>query len=118
MNRRDFMKSTVVAGATAAIARPGEAAVPPSDRIGVGFIGCGARAHEHLDNVTSMERLEVVAVADAYRGRAERARARTGGRAAIVDDYQAILANPAIDAVFIVTPDHWHKTMALQALAA
>ena len=45
MNRRDFMKSTVVAGATAAFTRPVEAAVAPSDRIAVGFIGCGARAH-------------------------------------------------------------------------
>ena len=118
MNRRDFMKSTVVAGATAAFARPVEAAVAPSDRITVGFIGCGARAHEHLDDVKAMAGVEVVAVADAYAGRAERARARTGGRAAIVGDYREILANPAVDAVFVVTPDHWHKAMVVEALAA
>lgn len=118
MNRRDFMKSTVVAGATAAFARPGEAAVPPSDRLAVGFIGCGARAHEHIDALTSMPGVEVVAVADAYTGRAERARARTGGRAAIVRDYREILANPSIDAVHVVTPDHWHKAMVVEALAA
>jgi predicted dehydrogenase len=118
MNRRDFMKSTVVAGATAAFARPVEAAVAPSDRITVGFIGCGARAHEHLDDVKAMAGVEVVAVADAYAGRAERARARTGGRAAIVGDYREILANPGIDAVFVVTPDHWHKAMVVEALAA
>jgi predicted dehydrogenase len=118
MNRRDFMKSTVVAGATAAFARPADAAVAPGDRLTVGFIGCGARAHEHLDDVTSMSGVEVVAVADAYTGRAERARARTGGRAAIVGDYREILANPGIDAVFVVTPDHWHKTMVVEALAA
>ena len=118
MNRRDFMKSTVVAGAAAAFARPGEAAVPPGDRLTVGFIGCGARAHEHLDDVKSMAGVEVVAVADAYTGRAERARARTGGRAAIVGDYREILANPGIDAVFIVTPDHWHQAMVVEALAA
>jgi len=118
MNRRDFMKSTVVAGATAAFARPADAAVAPGDRLTVGFIGCGARAHEHLDDVTSMSGVEVVAVADAYTGRAERARARTGGRAAIVGDYREILANPGIDAVFVVTPDHWHKTMVVEAVAA
>jgi predicted dehydrogenase len=118
MNRRDFMKSTVAAGATAAFARPGEAAVPPSDRLTVAFIGCGARAHEHMDVVTSMAGVEVAAVADAYTGRAERARMRTGGRATIVRDYREILANPGIDAVFVVTPDHWHKTMVVEALAA
>ena len=62
MNRRDFMKSTVAAGATAAFARPGEAAVPPSDRLTVAFIGCGARAHEHMDVVTSMAGVEVAIV--------------------------------------------------------
>jgi predicted dehydrogenase len=118
MNRRDFMKTTAMAGATAALARSSEAAVPPGDRITVGFIGCGARAHEHMDAVTAMTGVEVVAVADAYRGRAERARVRTGGRATIVSDYHEILANPSIDAVFIVTPDHWHKTMSVEALAA
>ena len=118
MNRRDFMKSTVVASATAAFARPVEAAVAPSDWITVGFIGCGARAHEHLDDANPMAGVEVVAVADAYAGRAERARARTGGRAAIVGDYREILANPGIDAVFVATPDHWHKAMVVEALAA
>jgi predicted dehydrogenase len=118
MNRRDFMKTTVMVGATTAFARPTTAAVPPGDRLAVGFIGCGARAHQHLQNVVGMPGIEVVAVADAYQGRAERARARTGGRARIVTDYHEILADPGIDAVFIVTPDHWHKTMTVEALAA
>src|SRR4029079_10268528 len=71
MHRRGFMKSNVRAGATAAFARPADAAVAPGDRLTVGFLGCGARAHEHLDDVTSMSGVEVVAVADAYTGRAE-----------------------------------------------
>jgi len=119
MNRRDFMKTTVVAGATAALARPGEAkTAAPSDRLAIGVIGCGARAHEHLQNLVEMPGVEVVAVCDAYKGRAERAKSRTGGRATIVQDYHEILAMPGVDAVFIVTPDHWHKTMAVEALAA
>ena len=119
MNRRDFMKTTVIASATAALARPGEAkTVAPSDRLAIGVIGCGARAHEHLQNLVEMPGVEVVAVCDAYKGRAERAKSRTGGRATIVQDYHEILAMPGVDAVFIVTPDHWHKTMAVEALAA
>ena len=119
MNRRDFMKTTVMASATAALARPGEAeTVAPSDRLAIGVIGCGARAHEHLQNLVDMPGVEVVAVCDAYKGRAERAKSRTGGRATIVPDYHEILAMPGVDAVFIVTPDHWHKTMAVEALAA
>ena len=88
MNRRDFMKTTVMAGATAAMARPGEAkAVAANDKLAIGVIGCGARAHEHLQNLVEMPGVEVVAVCDAYKGRAERAKSRTGGRAAIVSDY-------------------------------
>jgi predicted dehydrogenase len=118
MNRRDFMKTTMLAGTAAAVARPTSAAQKPSERVAVGFIGCGARAHQHLQDLGSMPDVEIVAVCDAYAGRAERAKARTNGRAAIVADYKEILANPAIDAVFIVTPDHWHKTMTVEALAA
>jgi len=118
MNRRDFMKTTMLAGATAAVARPTAAQQKPGERITVGFIGCGARAHQHLQDIGAMADVEVLAVCDAYTGRAERAKARTNGRAAIVADYKEILANPAIDAVFIVTPDHWHKAMTVEALAA
>ena len=32
MNRRDFMKTTMLAGATAALARPANAAGAPSER--------------------------------------------------------------------------------------
>ena len=60
----------------------------------------------------------MVALCDAYTGRLDRARARTGGTATVFQDYRALLASPSVDAVFIATPDHWHKTMAVDALAA
>ena len=79
----------------------------------------GARAHELVDAIAaSGANAEVVALCDAYRGRAERGQARAGGKAAIVDDYRHLLDDRSIDAVFIVTPDHWHRQMALDAVAA
>ena len=59
-----------------------------------------------------------MALCDAYTGRLDRARARTGGKATVFKDYRELLASPSVDAVFIATPDHWHKTMAVDALAA
>jgi len=120
MNRRDFMKTTVLAGAAAAVGGRAEASGPQgaNDRLQVGFIGCGARAHQLMDAAVAMKGIEVTGLCDAYAGRVERAKARTGGNAVIYKDYRDLLANGDIDAVFIVTPDHWHKTMALDALAA
>ncbi len=126
MHRRDFIRSTVIAGAAGIAAGSARAAtrtggatqVPASDRLRLGFIGTGARAHQLIDACLALPGLEVVSLCDAYTGRAERARQRSGGKAAIVADYRAVLDDRNVDAVFIVSPDHWHKTMTLAALDA
>ena len=119
MNRRDFMKTTILTTAATTITRRQASATPAaSDRLRVGFVGCGARAHQLMQVVVGMPDVEVVALCDAYSGRIDRARARTGGKATVFQDYRALLASPSVDAVFIATPDHWHKTMAVDALAA
>jgi predicted dehydrogenase len=119
MNRRDFMKSTVMATAATAVAGRRASATPaPSDRLRVGFIGCGARAQQLMQAVVGMPDLEVVGLCDAYTGRLDRARARTGGKAVVYKDYRELLSSSSVDAVFIATPDHWHKTMAIDAVSA
>jgi predicted dehydrogenase len=120
MDRRDFLKTGLAAGAVAGLspqATSGQGG-SPSDRLRIAFLGTGARAHQLMDAALALPDLEVAAVCDAYRGRAERGRARSGGRAVIVDDYRRVLDDRAVDAVFIVTPDHWHRQMTLDALAA
>jgi predicted dehydrogenase len=123
IDRRTFLAGTV---ATAAAARlhataqgPTGTAGPASDRVRLGFAGMGARAHELVDAAAATgTNAEVVALCDAYKGRAERGKARAGGKAAIVDDYRRLLDDKTIDAVFIATPDHWHRQMALDAVSA
>src|SRR5688500_16316101 len=122
MDRRTFLAGTMAAAAAtrlhASAQGPGPTA-PASDRVRIGFAGMGARAQELVDAIAaSGANAEVVALCDAYRGRAERGRARTGGRAAIVDDYRRLLDDRGIDAVFIATPDHWHARMAIDAVSA
>jgi len=110
--RRHFLH----VGAALAAAPPARPA--PSDRVGVGFIGCGARAHELIEAVKQHPAAEIAGLVDAYRGRVERARERAGGRAKVYRTYHAVLAQKSIDAVVIAAPDHWHRQMVLDALEA
>lgn len=119
MNRREFMKRSAVMGAAAGmVSRAAGQSVSPNDRITVGVIGSGARAQQIMEESMKIPGVEFVAVCDAYTGRAKRARARTGGRARIVEDYREILQDKGVDTVIIGTPDHWHKQMAVESLEA
>ena len=90
----------------------------PSDRITIGMIGVGARAHQIMQAIQVIPGTEIVGVCDAYKGRVERAVDRTGGRAKVYPDYRSVLADKTIDVVVIATPDHWHKTIVIDALRA
>ncbi len=129
INRRDFIKKSAVTGAGAGMAlgmRNNAMASTieydrddsPNGRITIGFIGVGARAHQVMSNVLKMPGFEVVAMCDAYTGRIERAQERAGGKARVFRDHRELLAAPGIDAVYIGTPDHWHKDHAIAALEA
>ena len=75
-------------------------------RTRIGFIGAGGIAHRHLGVLEQFEDVQVVAVADADRGRAEEAAARVGARA--FDDADAMLDGVELDAVFICVPPFAH----------
>ncbi|HWR53608.1 MAG TPA: Gfo/Idh/MocA family oxidoreductase [Bryobacteraceae bacterium] len=113
LSRRTFLGS----GAAIAAGAPAFANAA-NERVQVGFVGTGARAHELMPALLANAGVEIVAVTDAYKGRVERAIERTGGRAKPYKSYKDIFADKSIDAVVIATPDHWHRTMVLEAMAA
>jgi len=82
LTRRTFLESgaALAAGSSAS----GTAA---NDRIQIGAIGAGARAHELIEGLLSIPGLEIVGVVDAYRGRVARAIERTKGRAKAYASY-------------------------------
>jgi predicted dehydrogenase len=59
-----------------------------------------------------------VAVCDVDRRRAEKGKARSGGKADIFQDYHHVLDNNDIDIVIVATPDHWHAKIAIEAMQA
>ncbi len=72
----------------------------------IGFIGVGGIAHRHLDILSGFEDVSLVAFADPDFSRAEHAASRFGARA--FDNHAAMLADEALDAVYICIPPFAH----------
>jgi predicted dehydrogenase len=124
-SRRTFLGTSAAAGAATATApyfawsQPAFANRAATDRPRIGCIGLGsmgtgdARGHAGFG--------DILAVCDVDSRHAERARSdeKIGkGKADMYGDYRKVLERPDIDVVSIVTPDHWHVKIAIEALEA
>src|SRR5678816_3381272 len=117
--RRRFLRTSLGATVVLAGTRVASSAVlGASDRIRIGVIGTGGRARGLMRNLKDLPGQQIVAVSDVYEPRMLEAAAIPATKAATVADYRRILDDKEIDAVLIGAPDHWHKTMTLEALAA
>jgi predicted dehydrogenase len=118
--RRRFLCTSL--GATTALLAGGRlapaAALGANDRIRVGVIGTGGRARGLMRQLSELPGQEIVAVSDVYEPRMLEAAEITAGKALKVADYRRILDDKDVDAVLIGAPDHWHKAMTLESLAA
>jgi len=88
-------------------------AVPPSERIAMGFIGVGSMGGGHLRTFLGYDDVQAVAACDLrriFRDRAvERAQQRYGKTGfKTYRDFRELLARDDIDSVTVVVPDHWH----------
>lgn len=88
------------------------------DQIGLGFIGTGIQGTILMGEFIEMPGVRPVIVADLYDGCLQRAKEQTGGVIETTKDYHKVLERKDVDAVVIATPDHWHKRIVLDALAA
>jgi predicted dehydrogenase len=84
--------------------------------LGVGIIGTGTWGTVHARTYGSMPGVKVAGVADLVSERAETLAEETGAKA--YTDYREVLADDAIQAVSIVTPDFAHAEIALAAAQA
>ena len=89
-----------------------------NDRVRVGIIGTGGRARGLMTQLKTLPGAEIVAVCDVYEPRLLQAAEIAGAGVAKVSDYRRVLDDRGIDAVLVGTPDHWHKRVALDAVAA
>lgn len=89
-------------------------------KLKIGIIGCGAIAREkHVDALLQFpDRCEIVALADAQPAAANSLQRERLPGAAVYEGYEALLEDPAVDAVHICTPNHSHCEIAVKALEA
>jgi predicted dehydrogenase len=118
ISRRAFVSAS--AASIVATAASANRVIGANNRLRVGIIGCGGLAQgAHIPSLMRMkeaDNVEIVAVCDVYQKRLDQAAATTG--AAPVKDYRAMLDNKDVDYVTIVTPEHWHARMTLDAADA
>lgn len=128
MNRRNFLKGLCsgtlgVAGfpyIVPSLALVASGAVPPSEKVVMGFIGVGSMGGGHLRTFLGYKDVHVVAVCDVREAFRQKAKKRVDAGyndrgCATYNDFRELLARKDIDAVVIATPEHWHALIGLEA---
>ncbi len=124
--RRSFLQRTAAAAAglagTAALATPRARAASPNEKIVIGVMGTGGRGTWLLENdLLARPDVEIAYLCDVDETVLARAVAATesrqGKRPKVVKDFRRILDDD-VQAVFNVTPDHWHALGTILACQA
>lgn len=134
LSRRSFLKTSLMATAaplvvsSSVLGRDGN--VAPSERITMGLIGCGDHGRGwNLDLMFKNTIQQVVAVCDVDKNHLAAAKKRvddfystkageTYKACDAYEDFRDLVNRKDIDAVDIVTPDHWHTLLAVYAMKA
>ena len=123
ITRRTFLETTA-AGLTLATlgTRVRAQQAPPSDRIRLGMIGVGNMGSDRLRQFLQHPDVQIAGICDVDRTHVDRAVAivnKTAGYSpAAFGDFRRLLEQKDLDAVAIVTPDHWHAIPAVRAFEA
>lgn len=122
-SRRSFIKQAALAGAATrfpyfvpahVLGRDGETA--PSETIRVGVVGVGNRARQLMDQLPAPGKL--VALADCYRGKIEKAFKEKNRYWPSYSDYREMFDKEQLDAVIVGTPDHGRSLPCIVACEA
>ncbi len=132
VKRRDFLKAGAVLSTFMIVPRRvlgGPGFIAPSDKINLGFIGCGKQSGI-LRRSFLGEDAQIVAASDVYEAKLEKFKDEVEKWYALrlqkskfdgitgYEDFREILARKDVDAVVIALPDHWHAAAAVRAAEA
>ena len=112
-----------IAGASSIERLPLQRTYPSSkyslnDHVNLALIGSGIQGIYDTTSALRVDGVKLIAVCDLYTGRLDRAKELWGNELFVTRDYRQILNRDDVDAVIVATPDHWHKTITIDALKA
>ena len=132
--RRGFLRNTVTALAAPMIVLSSvlgaDGTTAPSNRINLAMIGTGNMGKRHMPRLLFDRGVQVLALCDPDAARLQEAREIVESNyaqllekgsysgCAAVADFREVLQRKDIDAVMIITPDHWHVPIAIAAAKA
>jgi predicted dehydrogenase len=130
LSRRQFLQRSAAAAAPMIVPASvfgTQDKAAPSQRLTLGFIGCGTMNYGHLRRAQGMADAQILAVCDVDTNRREFFKRKTQEAYSkdttykgcdAYNDFMEIVGRKDIDAVVIATPDHWHTIPALEAMKA
>ena len=126
MDRRSFLRNTVVAATAAAPLSASAASAAgarlPSERLRVAVIGVRGRGRSHVKGFSASPDSVVTTICDTdlnVVGKALKIVEEAGGpKPKVVQDLRRVMDDKDIDLVSIATPDHWHALAAIWACQA
>jgi predicted dehydrogenase len=111
-NRRTFLKTS------AAAALASRSVLGANNRVAIGLIGTGSRGMRVQACFAEHPDCTFLAACDVAKDRLGAAATRMGGKLDTYGDYRRVLDRKDIDAVMVMTPDHWHSQILVDAIAA
>src|SRR5207247_2534692 len=122
LSRRKFLETAAAGVALTALNRRDLTAQSPNNQIVLGMIGVGGMGTGRLREFWKQPDVRIAAICDVDRKHLDRAVAEVeksrGQKPQPFGDYRRLLDLKEIDAVAVVTPDHWHAIPTVHAFKA
>jgi len=121
LTRRDFIKSSMVAGAATVLASPYSRVRGANNDIRLAVVGVGGQGSNHIKIFEKLPGVRIVAICDADRDNIERNVDRFKKNNQKVDAYvdaRELLEDKNIDAITSATPNFWHSLLTIWACQA
>ena len=126
--RRNFLKTSLVAGTTFTISGYGAASSPriigANNRLRIAVAGLNGRGSSHIAGWLGQDNVEIAYIIDPDQRliaeRKEEIRKKSNGRSNPmgITDVRRALDDRTLDAISIATPNHWHSLMTIWAAQA